>query len=344
MLKGGIIMKKILFFYGLFLISAVNAAVPGHHVVKKIQIGGDGFWDYLIVDDAARRLYVSHSTNVVVIDLQTDKVVGEIDETPGVHGIALAPEFNRGYISCGQTNMAMIFDLKTLEVLGRVKTGSNPDAIRYDSFSKRVFVFNHLGNDATVIEASTGDIAGTIALGGSPEFSRTDGKGKIYVNLEDISEVAEIDCRTLEVTRRFSIRPGEEPTGMGFDVANHLIFSACSNQMMTVLDLEAGKVIATVPIGNGCDGAGFDAETGLIFCSNGEGTLTVIKQSSPGRFEVVETVPTQSGARTMTIDPTTHNVFLPTAQFGPPAEPTPEVPRPRRTLIEGSFCVLVVGN
>ena len=337
-------MKKILLLCCLFLISTLNASVPGYHVVKKIQIGGDGFWDYLIVDNAARRLYVSHSTKVMVIDIETDKLVGEINDTPGVHGIALAPEFNRGYISCGRAEKAIIFDLNTLEVIGQVKTGSNPDAIRYDPFTKRVFVFNHSGNDATVFDAATGKIEGTIALGGAPEFSRIDGKGKIYVNIEDLSEVVEIDCRTLNITRRFSIEPGEEPTGMGFDVANHLIFSACSNKMMTVLDIETGKVIATVPIGSGCDGAGFDAETGLIFCSNGEGTLSVIEQSSPGKYNVAETVSTQSGARTMTIDPTTHNIYLPTAQFAPPAAPTPEVPRPRRTVIKDSFCVLVVGK
>jgi len=337
-------MKNILLFCGLFLISTVNAAVPGYHVVKKIPIGGEGFWDYLIVDNAAHRLYVSHSTKVLVIDLETDKLLGEIDKTPGVHGIALAPEFNRGYISCGWADKVLIYDLNTLEVLGQVKTGSNPDAIRYDSFSKRVFVFNHSGNDATVFEAETGEIAGTIVLGGAPEFSRTDGKGKIYVNIEDLSEVAEIDCRTLAITRRFSIAPGEAPTGMGFDVANHLIFSACSNKVMTVLDIEKGKVIATIPIGRGCDGAGFDAETGLIFCSNGEGTLTVIRQSSPGKYEVAETVPTQRGARTMAIDPTTHKVYLPTAQFAPPTEPTTEARRLRITVIKDSFCILVVGK
>jgi len=337
-------MKKIFALCCLFIIIMACAAAPGYHVIKKIQLGGDGFWDYLIVDDGARRLYVSHGTKVVVVDLETDKVAGEINDTPGVHGIALAPQFNRGFISCGRANMVIIFNLKTLEILGQVKTGSNPDAIRYDSFSKRVFVFNHSGGDATVIDAATGEIAGTIALGGAPEFSRIDGKGKIYVNIEDISEVVEIDSRTLAITRRFSIEPGEEPTGMGIDVVHHLIFSACSNKIMTVLDIETGKVIAAVPIGDGCDGAGFDAGTGSIFCSNGEGTVTVMQQSSPGKFEVVETVPTQRGARTMTIDPTTHNVYLPTAQFAPPTAPTPENPRPRRTVVKDSFCVLVVGR
>lgn len=338
-------MKRILLFYAFFvLIISVSAAGPAYHVVKKIRIGGDGFWDYLTVDQAARRLYVSHGTKVVVIDLETDNPIGEIDNTPGVHGVALAPELNRGFISCGRADKVVIFDLNTLEVLGQVKTGSNPDAIRYDSGTGRVFVFNHSGNDATVFDAASGQIAGTIALGGAPEFSRIDGKGKIYVNIEDLSEVAEIDCRTLTIRRRFSIKPGEAPTGMGLDLAHHLVFSACSNRMMTVLDIATGKVIATVPIGRGCDGAGFDAETGLIFCSNGEGTLTVIRQSSPGKFEVVETVPTQPGARTMALDPVTHDVYLPTAQFAPPAEPTANAPRRRRTVIKDSFCILVVGK
>jgi DNA-binding beta-propeller fold protein YncE len=234
--------------------------------------------------------------------------------------------------------------LKTLEILDQVKTGENPDAIRYDSFTKRVFVYNANSNDATVLDAATGEIAGTIALGGAPEFSRTDEHGKIYVNIEDLNEVVEIDSRELNVTRRFSIEPGEEPTGMGFDIANHRIFSACGNKIMTVLDTDMGKVIATVPIGEECDGAGFDAETGLIFCSNGEGTLTVVQESSPGKFEVVETVVTQEGARTMTIDPRTHYVYLPTSQFAPPTAPTPEVPEPDRTMITDSFSILMVGK
>ena len=337
-------MKKFIWLFGLLLATNTFATDPGYHVLKKIKVGGDGFWDYLIVDDAARRLYVSHSTEVVVVDLGTDKIIGEVKDTPGVHGIALAPELNRGFISCGQANMVVIFDLKTLEKIGQVNTGSNPDAIRYDAFTNRVFAFNHSGNSATVFEAGTGVVAGTIELGGSPEFCRTDDKGKIYVNLEDISEVAEIDCRTLEVLRRFSLEPGEEPTGMGIDNVNHLIFSACSNQTLTVLDIETGKVIATVPIGQGCDGAGFDAETGLIFCSNGEGTLSIIDRSSRGEFEVAETVPTQGGARTMTVDPTNHHIYLPTAEFAPAPAPSADNPRPRRQIVKDSFCILVVGQ
>jgi DNA-binding beta-propeller fold protein YncE len=337
-------MRKILLVCGLVLITSVYAMAMGYHVIKKLQLGGETGWDCLTVDNAARRLYVSHSTHVVVVDLETDKVVGDIPDTPGVHGIALAPESNRGFISCGQANTAIIFDLKTLKILGQVKTGTNPDAILYDSATKRVFVFNGRSNDATVFDGATGEIAGTIALGGKPEFSKTDGKGKIYANIEDRSEVVEIDSRKLTVTRRFSIKPGEEPTGMGFDLDHHRIFSGCGNKVMTVLDTEKGTVIATVPIGAGCDGVEFDSVTGLAFASNGEGTLTVVRETSPGKFDVVETVATQKSARTMTIDPTTHNIYLPAAQFTPPPAATPENPRPRGTIIKDSFIILVIGK
>jgi DNA-binding beta-propeller fold protein YncE len=333
-------MKKILVVCSLVFISIIYAAAPGYHVTKKVHLGGDGSWDYLIVDNTARQLYVSHGTQVVVVDLETDNVVAEIKDTPGVHGIALVPELNRGFISCGEANKAIIFDLKTLKILGEVETGAHPDAIRYDSASKRVFVYNADSNDATVIDAASGEIAGTIVLGGAPEFSRTDGKGKVYVNLEDVSEVVEIDSRKLAITRRFSI----EPTGMGFDIAHHHIFSGCGNKIMTVLDTETGKVIATVPIGEECDGVGFDPATGLVFCSNGEGTLTVVQETSPGKFEVAETVATQWGARTMTIDPKTHDVYLPTSEFAPPAAPTRDASEPQRTMIKDSFSVLVVGK
>jgi DNA-binding beta-propeller fold protein YncE len=270
-------MKIIISLFVLLLITMAGAASPGYQLLKKLQIGGDGFWDYLTVDDNARRLYVSHGTQVQVIDLETEKIIGEISDTPGVHGIAIAPEFNRGFISCGRAGKAVIFDLKTLHVLGEVKTGENPDAIRYDTASKQVFVFNGRSRNATVFKAADGETTATIELGGKPEFSMTDGSGRIYVNIEDMSEVVEIDSRSNTIRRRFSISPGEEPTGMGFDIVHHRIFSGCSNGLMTVLDTESGKLLATVPIGAGCDGAGFDPGTGLAFSSNGEGTLTVVQ-------------------------------------------------------------------
>jgi hypothetical protein len=335
---------KTFFYCSLVLGAFAYAADPGYHAIQKIPLGGEGGWDYLTVDSAARRLYVSHATHVMVVDLDTGKLAGDIPDTPGVHGIALAPELNRGFISNGRANTATIFDLKTLKALGQVKTGTNPDAILYDPFSKRVLTFNGRSKDATVFDAATGEIAGTIPLGGKPEFSTTDGKGKVYVNIEDTGEVVEIDSQKLTVVKRTSLKPCEEPSGMGLDTKHHRVFSVCGNKIMTVLDAEAAKVIATVPIGGGTDGAGFDAGTGLAFSSNGEGTLTVVRESAPGKFEVAETVTTQRGARTMAVDPKTHNVYLSTAEFGPTPAPTPDVPRPRPTPVKDSFTVLVLGK
>jgi DNA-binding beta-propeller fold protein YncE len=320
------------------------AADPGYHVIKKLQLGGEGGWDDLTVDSAARRLYISRSTHVMVVDIETDKVVGDIPDTPGVHGIALASELNRGFTSNGRANTATIFDLKTLEVLGQVKTGENPDAILYDPASQRVFTFNGRSKDATVFEAATGLIAGTILLGGKPEFAATDGKGKVYVNIEDTNEVVEIDSRKLALTKRYSLNPCEEPSGIGLDGERHRVFSGCHNKVMTVLNTEIGKVITTVPIGEGVDGNGFDPKTGLAFSSNGDGTLTVVGETSPGKYEVLETVTTQRGSRTMAIDPKTHNIYLPAAQFSPQTASTVAGSRPRPTMIKDSFGVLVVGK
>jgi len=342
--KGGGILKTVLLFCGLVLGTSAYAADPGYHVIKKLQLGGEGRWDLLTVDSAARRLYISRSTHVMVVDLDTDKLAGDIPDTPGVHGIAVAAELNRGFTSNGKANTATIFDLKTLKVLGHVKTGKNPDDILYDPVSRRVFAFNGRSNDATVFDAASGEVAGTIALGGRPEFAKADGKGKIYANIEDTSEVVEIDSRKLAVTRRFSLKPGEEPSGMGLDAEHHRVFSGCHNKLMTILDTEAGKVIASVPIGEGVDGNGFDSETGLAFSSNGDGTLTVVRESAPGKFEVAETVATQRGSRTMAIDPKTHKIYVPAAQFGPTPAPTSENPRPRPTIIKDSFVILVVGK
>ena len=280
----------------------------------------------------------------MVIDIDTDKVVGDIADTPGVHGIAIASELSRGFTSNGRANTATIFDLKTLKVLGQVKTGENPDAILYDPASKRVFTFNGRSKDATVFEAASGEVASTITLGGKPEFTAADGKGKVYVNVEDTSEVVEIDSRKLSLTKRYSLKPCKEPTGMGLDAEHHRVYSGCHNKVMTILDTDTGKVIATMPIGEGVDGNGFDPKTGLAFSANGDGTLTVVRESSPGKFEVVETVTTQHGSRTMAIDPKTHNIYLPAAQFSPQTTSTAEGSRPRPKMIKDSFAVLVVGK
>lgn len=337
-------MKAFLLMFSLLICTAANAADPGYHLIKKMQTGGEGGWDYLAVDDTARRLYISRNTHVMVIDINTGKVAGDISDTPGVHGIALAPELNRGYISNGLANSATIFDLKTLKVLGQVQTGENPDAILYESASRRVFTFNGRSKDVTAIDAVSGNVAGTIALGGKPEFAATNGKGKIYVNIEDKNEVAEIDSKTLTVIRRFTLNLCEEPSGIAFDPENQRIFSGCHNKIMTVLDVKTGKVIASVPIGEGVDGNGFDPGTKLAFSSNGDGTLTVVRESSPGKFEVAQTVITQRGSRTMAIDPKTHNIYLPAAIFSPSSLPTAAVPKPRPAMIKDSFQILVVGK
>jgi DNA-binding beta-propeller fold protein YncE len=251
---------------------------------------------------------------------------------------------NRGFTSNGKANTSTIFDLKTLKVLGQVKTGQNPDAILYDPASKRVLTFNGRSKDATVFEAISGKIAGTIALGGKPEFAAADGQGKVYVNIEDTNEVVEIDSLKLSLTKRYSLKPCEEPSGMGLDAEHHRVYSGCHNKVVTILNTETGKVIATMPIGEGVDGNGFDQERGLAFSANGEGTLTVVRESAPGKFEVAETVTTQHGARTMAIDPKTHNIYLPTAQFSPQTASAADGSRPRPTMIRDSFAVLVVGK
>jgi len=344
-MKGGFIMRTlILLFCSLLVSTGSYAAGPGYHVIKQLRLGGEGGWDYLTVDSAARRLYISRSTYVMVVDIDTNKLVGDIPDTPGVHGIALAAELKRGFISNGKADTATIFDLNTLKVLGQVKTGANPDAILYDPATKRVFTFNGRSNDATVVDAMSAKVLGTIALGGKPEFAVSDEKGKVYVNLEDRSEVVEIDSRELVIIKRSSLKPCEEPTGMAIDTKHHRVFTGCHSKVMAILDTETGNVIAFVPIGEGVDGNGFDQGTGLAFSSNGDGTLTVVREASPGKFEVAETVTTQRGSRTMAIDPKTHNIFLPAAQFASPPPATPESPKPRPVMIKDSFSVLVVGR
>jgi len=327
------------------LAATAQAADAGYRVIKKISLGGEGGWDALTVDSAARRLYISRSTHVMVVDIDSNTLVGDIPDTPGVHGIALAPGLKRGFTSNGKTDTATIFDLDTLKAIGQVKTGRNPDAILYDPASRLVFVFNGRSNDATVFDAVSGTIAATIPLGGAPEFADTDETGHIYVNIEDRSEVAEIDGAALAVTRRFSLKPCEEPSGIALDRKNHRVFSACHNKIMSVLDTVGGKVIATVPIGTGVDGSGFDPELGFAFSSNGEGTLTISSETASGNFETAQTVTTQKSARTMAIDPKTHNIYLPAAEFGPAPEPKQEgEKRQRPPMIQGSFSILVVGK
>ena len=339
-------LKSLGLFVSLLLLQcAVLAQSSGYHVANKITLGGEGGWDYLALDSAARRLYVSHATKVMVVDIDAGKAVGEIPNTNGVHGIAIAPDLGRGFTSNGRDATVTIFDLKTLNPIGSAKTGGNPDAILYDPVTKHVFTFNRTRTaaeaSATVIDAAKGEVIKTIMLGGRPEFAVTDGKGEIFVNLDDKNEIVVIDARKLEIKTRWSLAPGEGPSGLAIDLKKRRLYAVCGNKKMIVLDANNGKIIADVPIGSGTDAAAFDPGTGLAFSSNGEGTLTVVRESSPGKF-TTETVKTQQGARTMTLDPKTHRLYFATAEYGPPPAPTPERPNPRPVAKPDSFMVLVL--
>jgi len=347
-MKSSILRILSVFLVALATLGLATAAPPGpsgYHVIKKISVGGEGFWDYLTFDGAAGRLYISHGTQVVVLDPASGQVVGNIPNTEGVHGIALAPELGRGFTSNGGSSTVTIFDIKTLKEIARVNTtGQNPDAIVYDPASRRVFTFNGRSNNATAIDAGSGTVAGTIELGGRPEYAVVDGKGRVYANLEDKSMVVALDSKQLNVESRWPLAPCEEPSGMAIDYDHRRLFIGCHNQMMAVVDADTGRVLATLPIGRGVDANRFDPGTQLAFSSNGDGTLTVIHEDSPERFSVVENVPTERGARTMDLDLKTHTLFLVTAEFGPPPPPTPDQPHPRPSIVPGTFKVLVVGK
>ena len=324
--------------------AALAAAGPGYKVINTFKVGGDGGWDYLTADSAARRLYISRATHVIVLDLDSGKTVGDIADTPGVHGIALVPELGRGFVSNGREGTVSIFDIKTLATGSKVKVGDNPDAILYDPATKRVFTFNGRSQDSTAIDATNGTVLGTIKLDGKPEFAATDGKGEIFVNIEDKSELTVIDPAKLAVKQSWPLAPCKEPSGLAIDAKHRRLFVGCDNKMMAVVNADTGKVLATPAIGDGVDATAFDGETGLAFASCGEGVLTVVREESPEKFSVAENVPTQQGARTMALDTKTHNVYVVTAKFGPPPAPTADNPHPRRTILPDSFVVLVVGK
>jgi YVTN family beta-propeller protein len=329
----------------LFLLLASTAilAAAGYHLLKKIPLGGEGGWDYLTFDPGSGRLYISRATHVIVLDPATGKVVGDIPDTAGVHGIALAPELGRGFTSNGRANTVTIFDSKTLAVSGQVKTGQNPDAIVYDPVSQRVFAMDGRSSEATAIDAATGAVAGTVPLEGKPEFAVADGRARVYVNLEDKSQLLALDSRKLEVVARWPLAPCEQPSGLAIDREHRRLFAGCRNKLMAVVDADSGKVIATLPIGSGVDATGFDPILQYAYASNSDGTLTVIHEETPDKFAVVENVSTQRGARTMALDPATHQVYVVTADFGPPP-PTPEQPGPRPAILPNTFVVLVFGR
>ena len=326
--------------------SSVKAFAPTQYQVKqKYVLGGDGGWDYLTFDPAGKRLFISRGTHVMVVDPYKGSSVGDIPDTAGVHGIALAQDLGKGFTSNGRDNSVTVFDLKTLKETAKIKIdGENPDAILYDPATKRVFTFNGRSKNATVIDAEKGTVVSNIPLDGKPEFGVADGKGMVYVNIEDKSEVTSIDARKAAVVKSWPLAPCEEPSGLAMDQKHRRLFSGCSNKVMAVSNPDTGKVVTTVPIGEGVDANAFDPETQLAFSSNGrDGTLTVVHEDSPDKFSVVENAPTQKFARTMALDSTNHDAYVVTAEIEE-APPAKEGERPRRTMKPGTFTLLVVGK
>jgi DNA-binding beta-propeller fold protein YncE len=314
-------------------VGALAQGGPGYKVVQTWKLGGEGFWDYLTADGDSGRLFITRGTRVMVVDTTSGKLLGEIPDTQGVHGVALAATLGQGFTSNGREDTVSVFDLKSLAVQKKIKVGSGPDAILYEPFSKRVFTFNGRGQDTTAIDTAKGEVAGTLALGGKPEFPVTDTKGTVFVNIEDKSEIVAFDPVKLAVKARWKLAGCEEPTGLSFDAKTRRLFAGCGNKVLAVVDADSGKVVATPAIGDGCDATAFDAERNLVFASAGDGTITVIHEDSADKYTVLQTVTTQKGARTMTVDAKTHQLFTVTANVGP---------RPERKMEPGSFVVLVL--
>lgn len=335
-------MKKSLLLV-LLAAGAALAAPPSYKVIGKIKIGGAGRWDYSYSDSPNHRLYVSHGTQTEVVDTATDKLVGTIPGTTGVHGIAIAGDLGRGYTSDGQDNDVTVFDLKTLKVLSKVKTGQNPDSIIYEPVSHRVFTFNGRSSDLTAIDAKTGDvIAASVPVGGKPEFAQIDGKGHIYANIEDKNEIIEVDAKNALVAKRYSIAPCDGPSGLAIDPKGRL-YSVCENKLMIVSDPASGKVLASVAIGGGTDGVAFD--DGYAFSANGaDGTLTMVGETSPGKFEAIATVPSQRLGRTIAADQKAHKLYVPAAESGPAPPPSGDGKKGRPPVLPDSFEILVFGR
>jgi DNA-binding beta-propeller fold protein YncE len=334
---------------GFLLIATISSRIfgkspgaSGYHVAKTIPVGGEGLWDYCIVDSAARRVYISHFTHVVVLNADTGALVGDIPDTQGVHGIALAPALGLGFTSNGHTNTVTVFDLKSLKAIRTVETGGeNPDAIFYDAATKQVFAFNGRTKNATAIEAESGKIAATIEVGGKPEFAAGDGDGHVFANIADKSELVEIDAQKRIVINRWPLSPCKEPSGLAMDKKHRRLFAVCDNNIMAVVNADSGKIVATPAIGDDPDAAGFDPDTQFAFSSNGgSGNLTVIHEDSPDHYSVVENVPTKKYARTMAIDFNTQNIFLPIADF---EAITPQGAK-RPPIKQGTFGVLLVSK
>ena len=333
----------------LLAVAAATLASPvraqeagGYKVTHKLTIGGEGGWDYTNVDGG--RLYVSHATKLVVIDIASEKVVGEVPNTNGIHGAAIALDLGKGFTSNGRDTTVTVFDLYTLNTIATIRTtGANPDAIHYDPFTRRLFTFNGRGENATVINAVTHEVLATIPLKGKPEFAQSNGHGLLYVNIEtDPGQIVVIDTRTMKEVKRYPLPGCDGPSGLALDRANDRLFSVC-DKVMAVSNPKTGKIVAKVTIGDGPDAVAFDPETKLVFASNGDGTMTVVHQDGPNKYSVVETVTTQKGSRTMSLDAVTHKVYMVGVEYGPtpPAQPGQTRP-PRPPIIPESFSILVI--
>jgi DNA-binding beta-propeller fold protein YncE len=325
-------------------LAAAQTDGPAYHVVRQIRLGGDGRWDYITVDTAGNRLFIARQTRVMVVDPASGRLLGVIPGIDGAHGVALDYTAGYGFATAGRSGTVTMFDLQTLEVLGTHPAEDDADAILFDPVSKKVFTFNGDAHSASVIDPVSGESVGTIPLGGKPEFGVSAGEGKVYVNIEDRGEIVEIDAAGRRVLRRWSLGPCTEPTGLAIDRVHHRLFSGCHSKIMAISDAVAGKLIATVPIGAGVDGNAFDPATGLAFSSNGEGTLTVVREDSPASFHRVATIPTRRGARTMALDPRSHRIFTVTADLGTPPAPTEQDPHPRPPVVRGTFTLLVLNR
>jgi DNA-binding beta-propeller fold protein YncE len=340
-------MRKILdCFVTIALLSCfATAQQSGYRVLDKVKLGGEGGWDYLNADVKTGLLFISRGSHVQVMDMEKKALVGDIPNTNGVHGIALAHEFGKGYISDGRDTAVTVFEIATLKTLKVIKIkGINPDAILYDDFSKRIFTFNGRSADATAVDASTDAVVGTVALGGKPEFAQADGKGEIFVNIEDKNLVVAFDAKNLKVLAQWPLAPGEEASGLAIDREHHRLFSVCSNKYMIVLNYESGAVVASLPIGQGTDGAAFDPERHLAFSANGEGTLTVVRQENADTYTVIDNVKTQPRSRTLALNPANHCIYLSAAEFEKAPEATQDNPRPRPVMVKDSFSILIVGR
>jgi DNA-binding beta-propeller fold protein YncE len=335
-MKKSFLLLTIVFFAFTYLPAQNN-----FHILKTFHIQSAGGWDYLIVGPGNGRLYVSHGTQVNILDKTTGDSIGVIENTTGVHGIAFDKEHNKGFTSNGRLNNVTVFDLKTNAVIAQISTSANPDAIMFEPFSKKIITCNGRGKNLSIIDPVNNKLLDSIDVGGKPETAVSNGDGMVYVNIEDKNEIVAVNMKTMKVDKHWPLAPAEEPTGLCYDKTTNRLFAGCGNKLLAIVDASNGKVIATLPIGDGCDGAGFDQSTKNIFTSNGEGTMSVYHEKSANEYEKVSTITTKRGARTITVDQDTHLIYLPTADF---ENPDPNTPNARPRMIPGTFQVLVIGK